>query len=265
MLHQILEFKPGLPSQQFAEQILEALQTSRIVHAIGVDPQSHLHSFWDDVSDALGECLPMSESLVTGEKTGEKWIDIRYDGSITNAYRHSKSAQPLHTDGSYESNTSDTVFFYCVKQAAKGGETVFLDADDLITMLKHEDESLLDDLCTTPVCFSKANDFKRRPIISFDERGPVLTWNYYCIDASESEFAKDLAERFHAFLQVKVMAANKTLPVKLRAGEAVFFQDERVLHGRNAFDASEKDERFLRKTGLKLKQYDRTKRVMVCP
>ena len=49
------------------------------------------------------------------------------------------------------------------------------------------------------------------------------------------------------------MAANKAYPIKLKPGEAVFFHDDRLIHGRNSFEATRDSERFFWKSALKLK------------
>ncbi|MEL6495745.1 MAG: TauD/TfdA family dioxygenase [Cyanobacteria bacterium J06623_7] len=252
-LHHQIEFKPGMSIDDFALQVCSALQTAKIVHTIGVDTSVSLNEFWDRVSDGIGDCMLLSEDPVTGKRIGEKWLEIRYDSSIQNAYRHSKNAQPLHTDGSYVGDSPYISFFYCINQAAIGGATVFLGSDELIKLLEQEDPVLLKDLCDTTVCFAKDKDFKRRPIIDFDEGGSSLNFNYYCVDPQETDFAKELVERFHQFLQTKVVGEDKTYPIKLQPGEAVFFHDDRLIHGRKAFEATRDSERFFWKSALKLK------------
>jgi alpha-ketoglutarate-dependent taurine dioxygenase len=44
--------------------------------------------------------------------------------------------------------------------------------------------------------------------------------------------------------------------VKLRPGDAVVWKDERVLHGRNAFRATEASERFLWKCAVDVGVFD---------
>lgn len=252
-LHHKVEFEPGMTTEQFADEILEGLQTAKIVQTIGVDQNMSLHDFWDEVSEQIGDCLLLSEDPTTGQRLGNKWLEIRYDPTIPNAYRHSKNAQPLHTDGSYVSFSPYISFFYCINQAAKGGATVFFDSEELVALLKEEDPQLLQDLCQTSIRFAKDQDFQHRPIIDFDDRGTTLNWNYYCIDPNESEFAKELVERFHNFLQTKVVGEDRTYPIKLNPGEAVFFHDDRLIHGRKAFEPTKPSERFFWKSALKLR------------
>ena len=253
-LHSRIEFSPGMSLEQFSHQIWSELQTSKIVQTIGVDESISLNEFWDKVSDNLGDCLLLSEDPVTGARIGEKWLEIKYDRNIPNAYRYSKNAQPLHTDGSYVGNSPYISFFYCINQAQKGGATVFLDSDELIGLLSQKDPELLNDLRQTTVCFAKDRDFKKRPIIDYDLDGSNLNYNYYCVDPNETDFAKELVERFHNFLQNKIVAEDRTYPIKLQPGEAVFFHDDRLIHGRKAFEATKDGERFFWKSALKLKE-----------
>lgn len=252
-LHSRIEFIPGMPLERFSQKIWSELQTAKIVQTIGVAQSISLNEFWDRISDNIGDCMLLSEDPVTGKRIGEKWLEIRYDSSIKNAYRHSKNAQPLHTDGSYVGESPYISFFFCINQAQKGGATVFLDSDELISLLRQENPTLLTDLCQTSVCFAKDQDYKRRPIIDFDDYGSNVNFNYYCVDPNETDFAKELVERFHHFLQTRVVAENKTYSIKLQPGEAVFFHDDRLIHGRNAFEATRDSERFFWKSALKLK------------
>ena len=252
-LHHKVTFQPGMSIEEFSQEILSGLEIAKIVQTIGIDNSISLNEFWDRVSEKVGNCLLLSEDPLTGQRIGNKWLEIRYDPAIPNAYRHSKNAQPLHTDGSYVSDSPYISFFYCINQAAIGGATVFYDAADLITLLKTEDAQLLEDLCNTSIRFAKDHDFKQRPIIAFDDRGATLNWNYYCIDPQESSFAKELVERFHSFLQTKVVGEDRTYPIKLNPGEAVFFHDDRLIHGRKSFSATQPGERFFWKSALKLR------------
>ena len=252
-LHHKIEFEPGMTVEQFSQAIIDGLNVAKIVQTIGVDKNMSLDDFWDRVSEKVGDCLLLSEDPKTGERLGNKWLEIRYDPNIANAYRHSKNAQPLHTDGSYVSDSPYVSFFYCINQAAKGGATVFLDGEELVALLRAEDPELLTDLRQTSIRFAKDRDFNHRPIIDFDDHGVTLNWNYYCIDPNESEFSKQLVERFHHFLQTKVVAQDKTYPIKLNPGEAVFFHDDRLIHGRNSFEATRHSERFFWKSALKLR------------
>jgi|GEM_PF-652673 len=254
MEHGRLDYRKGMSTREFAEALRDELLAHKVMVVTNVDPTVEQRPFWDEVSEMAGEVIAIAEQP-SGEKTGDKWMEIRYDPAIKNAYRHANIAQPMHTDGSYLSNAPDIMFFYCVRQASAGGETTFIDSMEFVDVLQQKDPSLYTALRETPVHFSKAGDEKRRPIITEDRHGLVMTWNYHCVDPNESPAVKDLAERLHAFLQREVVSERRTMPILLQPGEAVFFHDERVLHGRNSFDAQERNDRFFWKTGFRFAKY----------
>jgi alpha-ketoglutarate-dependent taurine dioxygenase len=252
MEHGTLEYRKDIGTREFGAALRDKLLKHKVLVVAGVDPTIEQRPFWDEVSELAGDVVNLAE-VPSGEKTGEKWMEIRYDPAIQNAYRHSANAQPMHTDGSYLSNAPDVVFFYCIKQASRGGETTFLDSTELVDVLQRDDVGLLRALRETPIHFSKADDEKTRPVITEDAAGIVMTWNYHCVDPNVRPEVKDLTERFHAFLQRHVVEAKRAMPVLLQPGQAVFFHDERLIHGRNAFDASARNDRFFWKTGFKFR------------
>jgi alpha-ketoglutarate-dependent taurine dioxygenase len=253
MEHLTVHYHPESRTADFAAQIRDALLRSKIVVTTGVDPTLDQRPFWDEVSEQIGgPCFDFAEDYRTGKTTGGKWQEIRYNPDIQNAYRYSKNAQPLHTDGSYMKNGPEIVFFYCIRRAPRGGATVFIDSADLVEILSLEAPDLLRDLRGTPVHFSKAAEHKTRPILAEDAHGLLLTWNYYCVDPSEPDSTKALAERFHGFLQARVVGERRLHEVLLAPGEAVFFYDERLLHGRDAFEAARHDDRYLLKSAFHL-------------
>jgi alpha-ketoglutarate-dependent taurine dioxygenase len=243
-------FKEVSYEKGVASRVRDLLETTKIVLLTGRiegDP----FDFYDRLSDEIGEWVPMDEDLTTEKKTGAKWIEIKYDPQFPDSYRHSSTRQPLHTDGSYESRAPQVSFFYCIEAAGVGGATTFADSDDLLKALELYSKPLLRDCYDIPVTFAKGEDSKTRPIITSDSKGTVLTWNYFRVMETSPEIT-DLRRRFHRFLEEKVVEGGLCFPCQLRPGDAVFFNDERLLHGRNAFIANRLGERCLLKGGLRL-------------
>ena len=238
---------------EFGLRLRKSLRSNKAVHITNVDPDRvDLGIFYDEVSETVGRSYCTSEDSFTGDRTGEKWISIRYDPTIRNRYRHSRTGQPLHTDGSYESHSPDLGFIYCVRQARTGGGTLLLDSEDLVAVLKKQDARLYRQLVSTPIRFSKASDSKTRPVIDMDRDGVVLTWNYFCVDESAPAEAKQLAESFFVFLNTQLIGSELIVPIGLGSGDALAWHDERLLHGRNSFRAERAGERFLWKTSLSM-------------
>lgn len=240
---------------QAGHLIRKELSNSKVVKIIPEWHISNLRAFYDDVTEQVGKCVMIGEDFTKGGiQTGEKWIEIRYDHDIPDlaAYRHSKNAQPLHTDESYISDPADIMFFYCINKAEFGGATTFIDGPALVEHLRDYDPKLLEDLTRNEVCYKKADEFRRKPIISFDESGiPLFNYNYYCISRDETDFNKDLNKRFFDYLEDQIAYSYMVTEVYLNPGESVAWWDEYVLHGRNAFKAEKTNDRFIWKAGIK--------------
>ena len=227
----------------------------KVIHLANFTNDITPAEFYEKVSEEIGVVHNTDEDKQTGELTGNRWIDISFDPAEPNKYRSSKTRQPLHTDDSYIPIDGSITFFYCQSQATIGGATTFLDADLLMQTLEIDGEfQLIEDLKRIPVTFSKASSHKTLPILRQDEKGYLLNWNWHCVDEGNSEEAKDLCVRFHKFLEERIHNSGIVLPLCLKPGEAVFFHDERLLHGRYAFFTDAKGGRTLIKGTITLTQ-----------
>lgn len=229
---------------EYADLLPDAIKSNKVVHFTG-GPISNLFGFYEKIASMLGEFVYMDEDLVTGNKNGSKWTNIVYDPKVKDSYRHSCTGQPLHTDGSYEAHAPNISFFFCLNARQDGGNTIFIDSTVIYNLLLTREPELLEQL-KKPMKFFKGNDSKTKPVISSDDKGFVLNWNYYRVDKTET------TERFKVFLD-KVVESGLCLSVKLDPGDALFFQDERLLHGRTPFFAQSYGDRWLVKGGLNVR------------
>lgn len=231
------------------QNVKEAVLNNKVVHLAGFKEDLPVHDFYSRLSETIGKIHAADEDIKTGQQTGNRWIDITYDPQIPDRYRSSNTRQPLHTDDSYvELHGEEAVnFFYCASRAKIGGATTFFDLPDLVECMKLDGENaLLDELMRTDVVHEKGGSRKVRKIIDRDEEGYLANYNYYCISREEnSPEVLALVERFQNFLESRVHNAGVVVPVQLQKGEAVFFHDDRVLHGRNAFFAEYPGQRSL--------------------
>ncbi len=141
-----------------------------------------------------------------------------------------------------------------------------MDSELLIKVLELDNEhQLLEDLKTIPVCFSKEGVSKSKPIITEDELGLRLNYNYYPLDKDNSPEAKDLVERFQYFLENRVHNSGICTDIVLTKGDAIFFHDERLLHGRNAFFTPNKGDRVLLKGSVVLHSRKHKNLELFCP
>tara|TARA_A100001015_G_C15020460_1_gene727722 strand:- start:1553 stop:2329 length:777 start_codon:yes stop_codon:yes gene_type:complete len=252
-----LEFNGSEEVSLIVNTVLAEINKNKVIHLstnIKTD-EKKLREIFDLITNSLGTSLDIAEDYKTGKKIGSKWMEIRYDHDIPDmeAFRHSKNAQPLHTDESYMPDPSEIMVMYCVNKAPKGGETVFVNSDDLINVLKEKNLDLYNKLITTSIKFSKSNNQRVEKIIDVSSTDVKLNWNYFCVSNDEIEESKKIVDEFHAFLQKNIVDSIYLHAVDLEEGDGVFWWDNTVLHGRNSFEAYKTNDRFLWKSGIKLK------------
>lgn len=232
---------------ELVKAIRTALERSIVIHVINAAVSPDPLPFWEEVIREIGQFASVGEDP-SGREAEQKsiWMDVRFDPRHHQSFRHFNSAQPLHTDGAYEEEYPGTAFFFCAQQARSGGATLFLDVADLISVLRKEEPSLHRDLTTLPVHFSKLGGAgKTCCILDEDEAGPRVNWNYYRVSPGQGPQIDRLREQFHAFLQTRFVDQNDLLPLRLETGDAAFFQDTRVLHGRHAYEAQVAGDRLI--------------------
>lgn len=240
-----------------AKAVKEALANHKVIKIVPEWYLGDLRAFYDILVDNLGEPINIGEDFTKGGvQTEEKWLEIRYDADIPDvaAYRHSKNAQPLHTDESYISDPADIMMFYGINKAVKGGATTFIDSNVLVKYMEENASNLLSRLKTTDVRYKKANEERTEKIIDVKEDGQIhFNYNYYCIDKDETDENKALNKEFFDFLQNFVAHSHMAERVVLNPGEAVLWWDEFVLHGRTSYEVEKTNDRFIWKTGFKWK------------
>jgi alpha-ketoglutarate-dependent taurine dioxygenase len=235
--------------------IARALPTATVVRIRpGGAPPANPKSFWAAVAAGLGEIdYPIADghSAVT---PGDPWWDIRYDPESAKVYRHSATAQPLHTDRAFRARPATGEMFYCERQASEGGATIFLDAEKLCAVMAADAPDLLAELRARQVHFARG-DAPGQTVSVLGERNgrPVLNWNRYRIAPGQDPSVYAMGDRFFAYLRDRFEATGELLRVRLNEGEALIFKDQRLLHGREAFAANPGRPRTIQTLGLWLR------------
>ncbi len=215
--------------------------------------------FFTQEFDHLGTAVPLAEDVNIGDRSnqrsGEIWMEVRYDPKHPDAYRHSSNAQPLHTDGSYIPDFPNATLMVCVANAGEGGETTFISASDVVASLELENPELLQKLSEHPVKHRRSGDERSEKIIDISCRPFEVNWNYYCLSSDITPNERSIAESFFGYLKTSPLIAAKTLAVKLRPGDAVTWKDRELLHGRNGFIATAESERFIWKCAIDIGRF----------
>ena len=235
----------------YVEQLASKYKVIKLVPGWHI---SDLRSFYSELTRKLGKAVMLAEDWAkNGEMTGDQWMEIRYDDDIPDlsAFRHSKNAQPLHTDESYKTKPSDIMIFYCQNKAEQGGETVFVDGDELVERMRIVNPSLLERVSSSELTYEKAGSKRTSRIISLnDDKPPTFNFNYFCLDSNESNHGKLINQEFFDFLETHVKGSYLEKAISLQPGESVIWWDHFVLHGRRPFQALKTDDRFIWKTAV---------------
>lgn len=241
--------------ERAADAILEAWKDALVVHIRPTAPVGEdIRAFYDQLLPRIGTPCLLAEDVRAGgrdvQRTGELWMEVRYDPAFPDAYRHSPAAQPLHTDGSYIPSFPNATLMCCVHNAGVGGETTFIAGKDLVAVLEAEHPELLRELQAMTIPHARSGDHRAEPVIRQEGGDLLLNWNYYCVDPQAPAEALELRQRFFEFLRDSPGVKASLKAVKLAPGDGVTWKDQRVLHGRNAFVANEVSERFIWKCAV---------------
>jgi alpha-ketoglutarate-dependent taurine dioxygenase len=215
-------------------------------------PASDPLAFWRGVGEAVGHAVDTLEDSVTGERqiVPGAWMDVRFEPDRSDTYRHHKVGQPLHSDGAYMplDYAQEIALFYLERQAPAGGESLFVDAATVADYALSNAPSLYAALTSLPVRFGKAGLPGRTTTILSRRDGRLkINWNYFRVLPGQGEAVDRLREAFRAFLD-EMIADGAVESFRLEEGDALFFRDEEVLHGRRDFAAERSGDRLLWKT-----------------
>jgi len=185
------------------------------------------------------------------QKTQTIWMEVRFDSSIKNAYRHSANAQPLHTDGSYNPNYPNSTLMCCEFNNAENGETIFIDAKKVADILKDTNLELFNKIKNFEIIHERSGDLKKSPILSENQNKIWnINWNYYCVSKNLTKNENEIKEQFQNFLLGNHKIKENLLQIKMNKGDAIIWKDNEVLHGRNSFIAKKNSDRFIWKCAV---------------
>ena len=172
-------------------------------------------------------------------------FDVR---SIPNSTDLAYRAVPLsaHTDNPYRTPVPGIQMLHCLVNETTGGLSTLVDGLAADEQLQHDDAEAVELLATVPVRFryrDAATDIATvRTVIDRDHAGTVTGLNY-SPRLDELPLMSDAATRRYqsARQQLANLLASPEFEVRflLQAGQLMMFDNNRVLHGRTAFDPNE--------------------------
>jgi alpha-ketoglutarate-dependent taurine dioxygenase len=158
----------------------------------------------------------------------------------------------LHTDNPYREPVPGFQALHVLIAAPDGGENLFADGLALAAHLRHNDPDVFARLTSTAVPFryqSKDADlYAERPLIQLSCDGAVTAVHYNNRSIAPLRLALDDMQAFYgAYRKFALLLRDLKFQLKfrLRSGDLVLFDNQRILHGRTPF-SSAKHARHLR-------------------
>ena len=178
---------------------------------------------------------------------------------------------PKHTDVCYRHAPSGIQFFQGVKTSGGGGETILGDGFKIAAVLRETEPEAFELLTRVPLQFyryieNQAAYYAEGLAISLDGWGEVSGFRYANrVTAAPLDLPVELMEPMHNALRKLVTLMNDPdLEVRflLQPGDIVVFDNQRVLHGRTAYDES-MGERHLRRCEVTREEFHNRLRLLM--
>ena len=178
----------------------------------------------------------------SGDLKTSDWWDITYEPSKDTSYAYSNTRQPMHTDNAWFQDPAEINFFVMQKQASVGGSQTILPLSRLLESLSRDAPELLKDLSSIPVVIKKGeNSFENHTTIIAGES--KIYWNFYRTIRSSPEI-DTMCNHFFDYLE-RLEETNIVQRLHCNSGDCFAFNDTKLLHGREAFNAKKAGDRLL--------------------
>ena len=151
-----------------------------------------------------------------------------------------------HTDNPYRDPAPTLQLLHCIQDSGEGGATFFLDGLALAEWFRthHPDDFAQLARNAVPFAYASASGERytaRTPVIRLDADGNLtgLRFNHRALQAVDFEAAKT-ARWYDAYLKFAKAAdaRERHFAFAMQPGDIVIFDNERILHGREAFSGA---------------------------
>jgi gamma-butyrobetaine dioxygenase len=198
-------------------------------------------AFMEDVASLDGQVLEIASLIGWVRETNYgRVFDVRAVPQPNNL-ADTELALGLHTDNPYRDPVPGLQILHAL-QAGTGGESLFADGFAIADALRATNRPALEILAATPVFFQFSDAGTRlaaeRPIVELDGHGTTAAIHYNSRSIAPLRVpAEQIGSFYCAYRSFALLLRDPAFVVRtaLRDGEAVVFDNRRVLHGRTAF------------------------------
>ncbi len=150
---------------------------------------------------------------------------------------------PPHTDEAFRYAPPGVNVLGCVRPASDGGESILVDGFRAAAQLREDDPDAFELLCRYAQDFNRIHPGNldqrgRQPIITLDDRGEITGIRLHTRAAGPLNLPADVVKPYYAAhrrLCALLFDPANQARFQLGAGDAVLFDNHRVLHARAAF------------------------------
>ena len=171
-----------------------------------------------------------------------KYYDVIAEKNPENLANTGRALAP-HTDNPYREPTPTIQILHCLQANVLGGETILVDGFYLAHFLRENHPNYFSSLTTYPVSFQyeAPGHFLRNtaPVIEVDMQGNIRKIKFNNRSIQPFELPADQMIGFYEayqYLENLIHQEAFQLRFKLAPGEAIIYDNERLLHGRTAFE-----------------------------
>ncbi|MEM7564204.1 MAG: TauD/TfdA family dioxygenase [Pseudomonadota bacterium] len=159
------------------------------------------------------------------------------------------TAAPLmpHTDEPYRIDPPGITFFHVIKASIKGGASTLTDSFRLAQQLRTRDPKAFELLCRIPARFHRRLEEGRffeyqHPVIECDHDGDISAVRLLDRGMAPVDCREDQVNPFYSALKKLLNLSYQgdgQIEFALQSGQMLVFNNQRLMHGRTAFDPSE--------------------------
>lgn len=169
--------------------------------------------------------------------------DVRVDPGLTMGTTKSDFLGP-HTDTCWRLSLSGLVLMHCLKGSASGGETLLVDGFKVCEVLRQRYPEAFDLLSRVPLAYTSSveNGDEWRAlgrVITCDPEGNIVGFRFNERSLARLDLPEDMIEPVYSAIEslLDVLYDRALwLQRKLAPGALLVMDNQRVLHGRTAFD-----------------------------
>ncbi|OLY83156.1 Trimethyllysine dioxygenase, mitochondrial [Smittium mucronatum] len=237
---EFIEYSAFIDSNGGLEKVLKRLNEYGLV-------------FLKNVPTTREEVLKLGRRIGTIMDTfyGPSWDVVSTTNSKNIAYTDLYLG--YHMDLCYYEAPPGIQILHCLENNVLGGASFFADSFKTANILQAENKEMFDVLATQPVNFHYISEsqhmYDTKSTIVVNGSGEVIGVNYSPPFMTNTQFdsVNSSISFYQAFARFEEILAREELKVShlMKAGEAMLFNNRRVLHARNSFDSSSGTRHFM--------------------